>query len=142
MAPRAASAGTRILIAEDAEYNLLLVKAYLKDTGYQLDVAVNGKIAVEKVISGHPDLVLMDLEMPVMDGLEATRAIRQWEAETHTRPVPILALTAHADGEEAGRSLEAEMYRTPYQTDQEGHSPRGHFPLHWGENPHHPAAGH
>ncbi len=45
--------------------------------------------------------------MPVMDGLEATRAIRQWEAETHAPPVPILALTAHAAGGEAEKSLEA-----------------------------------
>jgi HPt (histidine-containing phosphotransfer) domain-containing protein len=49
----------------------------------------------------------MDLLMPVMDGLEATRAIRKWEAETHARPRPILALTAHATGEGTGGSLEA-----------------------------------
>ena len=88
----------RILIAEDSEDNLVLIKAYLKDRGFELDFAENGKIAVEKMISGHPDLVLMDLQMPVMDGLEATRAIRQWEAETHAHPIPILALTAHAGG--------------------------------------------
>ena len=85
----------------------MLIKAYLKNSGFELDVAENGKIAVEKVMSGRPDLVLMDLQMPVMDGLEATRAIRQWEAKTHARPMPILALTAHAAGEGVGRSLEA-----------------------------------
>ncbi len=98
---------SRILIVEDSEYNLVLTKAYLKDSGFELDVAENGKIAVEKVISSRPDLVLMDLQMPVMDGLEATRAIRQWEAKNKVRPIPILALTAHAAGEGVGRSLEA-----------------------------------
>jgi PAS domain S-box-containing protein len=98
---------TRVLIAEDSEFNLILVKAYLKDCGFELDVAENGRIAVEKVKSGHPDLVLMDLQMPVMDGLDATRAIRRWEAETDARPIPIFALTAHAAGEEVGKSLQA-----------------------------------
>jgi CheY-like chemotaxis protein/HPt (histidine-containing phosphotransfer) domain-containing protein len=97
----------RILIVEDSEFNLILVKAYLKNSGYDIDSAENGKIGVEKTISWNPHLVLMDLLMPVMDGLEATRAIRQWEAETQAQPRPILALTAHATGEGAGGSLEA-----------------------------------
>ncbi len=97
----------RILIAENSEFNLILVQAYLKDCGLELEVAENGKIAVEKTMSWHPDLVLMDLQMPVMDGLEATRAIRQWEATTHARPIPIFALTAHASEEEIDGSLEA-----------------------------------
>ena len=98
---------SRILIVEDSEFNLALMKAYLKGGAFELDFAQNGQIAVEKVISGHPHLVLMDLQMPVMDGLEATRAIRQWEAETQARPIPILALTAHAAGDGAGKSLKA-----------------------------------
>jgi len=100
-------AGHRILLAEDSEYNIVLIQAYLKNSGFELDVAENGKIAVEKVIASRPDLVLMDLQMPVMDGLEATRAIRHWEAETGARPTPILALTAHAAGEGIGISLQA-----------------------------------
>jgi PAS domain S-box-containing protein len=100
-------ATTRILIAEDSEYNVALLKAYFRGSGFELDFAENGRIAVDKVISGHPHLVLMDLQMPVMDGLEATRAIRQWEEKTRARPIPILALTAHAVGEGAGRSREA-----------------------------------
>jgi PAS domain S-box-containing protein len=100
-------AAIRILIAEDSEYNLALVKAYLKGSGFELDFAENGQIAVDKVISGRPQLVLMDLQMPVMDGLEATRVIRRWEAKSEVRPIPILALTAHAAGDGAGRSMEA-----------------------------------
>ena len=96
-----------ILIAEDSEYNVVLIKAYLKNSRFELQVAENGKVAVEKVMSGWPDLVLMDLQMPVMDGLEATRAIRHWEEKTHAPPMPILALTAHAADEGVGRSLEA-----------------------------------
>jgi signal transduction histidine kinase/DNA-binding response OmpR family regulator len=99
--------GHRILIAEDSEYNIVLIRAYLKDSGFELDVAENGKIAVEKVMTTRPDLVLMDLQMPLMDGLEATRAIRHWEATTGARPTPILALTAHAAGEGGSVSLEA-----------------------------------
>ncbi len=84
-----------------------MIKAYLKNSGIDLEVAENGKIAVEKVISNRPDLILMDLQMPVMDGLEATRAIRQAEARTGARPIPILALTADAGQEAVSRSLSA-----------------------------------
>jgi PAS domain S-box-containing protein len=97
----------RILIVEDSADNLALVKAYLKGGGFELDFAENGQIAVEKVMSGPPHLVLMDLQMPVMGGLEATRIIRQWEATMHAPPIPILALTAHAAADGAGRSVEA-----------------------------------
>jgi PAS domain S-box-containing protein len=97
----------RILIVEDSADNLAVVKAYLKDSGFELAFAENGKIAVEKVISDRPSLVLMDLQMPVMGGLEATRMIREWESKRHAYPIPILALTAHAGEEAARRSLEA-----------------------------------
>ena len=111
MFPRAEPAGlhpqvTRILIAEDSEDNLVLTKAYLKDCGFAIDVAENGQIAVEKAISGNPHLVLMDLQMPVMDGLQATHAIREREAETHAHPMPILALTAHATAEAVTRACQ------------------------------------
>jgi CheY-like chemotaxis protein len=98
---------SRVLLAEDSEYNFLLIQAYLKNSGIDLDVAENGKIAVEKVIARRPDLILMDLQMPVMDGLEAeaTRAIRQAERRTGARPIPILALTADAGQEAVARSL-------------------------------------
>jgi signal transduction histidine kinase/CheY-like chemotaxis protein len=105
--PAARQSRKRVLIVEDSEDNIVLTQAYLKDCGFELDFAENGKLAIENVMSNHPHVVLMDLQMPVMGGLEATRAIRQWEQETHAHPTPILALSAHA-GEEAERSsLEA-----------------------------------
>jgi PAS domain S-box-containing protein len=99
--------GTRILIVEDCEDNLAVLKAYLKNSGFELDVAGDGKIAVAKVESGHYDLVLMDVQMPVMDGLAATRAIREWEQRQQSGPVPILALTAHASKEDVAKSKDA-----------------------------------
>jgi CheY-like chemotaxis protein len=98
---------SRILIVEDSQCNAMLVSNYLKGFGYELHFAEDGKIGVEKVISGNPDLVLMDIQMPVMDGLQATRAIRQWEVQTNAHPRPILALTAYSGAEAVRRSLEA-----------------------------------
>ncbi|MEO8305432.1 MAG: response regulator [Betaproteobacteria bacterium] len=108
--PRGIPAGAqplRILLAEDSQDNVLLIQSYLKASGYSADVACNGAVALEKFISGTYDVVLMDVQMPVMDGYSATRRIRQWEAENRATPVPILALTAHALPGEVRKSLEA-----------------------------------
>jgi CheY-like chemotaxis protein len=97
-----------ILLADDSTDNRLLIHAYLKDaTIYHLDDAENGAIALAKVKAGRYDLVLMDIQMPVMDGLEATRAIRTWEHEEHRAPTPVIALTASALDEDVRRTLEA-----------------------------------
>jgi CheY-like chemotaxis protein len=86
----------RILMAEDSPDNCTIALAYLEDTPYQIDIAETGAIACEMFTQGHYDLVLMDRQMPVMDGLTATRTIRAWE-KTHDRlPTPIIALTASA----------------------------------------------
>src|SRR5580698_7705198 len=84
----------RIVLVDDSIDNQMLLTTYLSKCGFEFDYAENGLIAVEKVNSNHPDIVLMDLYMPVMDGFEATRAIRQWETQTQTLPIPILAVTA------------------------------------------------
>jgi CheY-like chemotaxis protein len=97
----------RILLAEDSQDNVLLIEAYLKASGYSADVARDGQAALEKFISGTYDVVLMDVQMPIMDGYSATRRIRQWESENGATPVPILALTAHALPEEVRKSFDA-----------------------------------
>jgi PAS domain S-box-containing protein len=86
----------KILLAEDYPDNRTITLAYLQDTPYRIEIAENGAIALEKFIVGQFDLVLMDRQMPVMDGLTATRAIRAWEQANQRAPVPILALTATA----------------------------------------------
>jgi PAS domain S-box-containing protein len=99
--------GLRILLAEDSLDNVLLIQSYLKASGCSVDLACNGEVALQMCISGTYDVVLMDVQMPVMDGYSATRRIRQWEDENRARPVPILALTAHALPEEVQKSLDA-----------------------------------
>ncbi len=85
-----------ILLVEDSADNRTITLAYLQDTPYQVEVAENGAIACEKFTMGHYDLVLMDRQMPVMDGLAATRAIRKWEHANGRPLTPIIALTAAA----------------------------------------------
>src|SRR5206468_3041040 len=97
----------RILLAEDSQDNRLLVQSYLKHTPHHLDLADNGAIAVAKFKARAFDLVLMDMQMPIVDGYAATRAIRQWEKETGLPPTPIIALTAFALREEVQKSLDA-----------------------------------
>jgi PAS domain S-box-containing protein len=99
--------GLRILVADDSEENRFLVVEYLKDLGCEIDSAEDGQIAVEKFCSGAYGLVLMDLQMPVMDGLAATRRIRGWEEEQGRPPTPILALTASTLSGELQHALDA-----------------------------------
>jgi signal transduction histidine kinase/FixJ family two-component response regulator len=97
----------RILLADDSEDNRFLVRGYLRDTGCVIDEVENGAQAVEKFQHGAYDMVLMDAEMPVLDGYSATREMRARERELTRRPTPILVLTAHAFKESRDRSLEA-----------------------------------
>jgi len=97
----------RILLAEDSEDNRVLVEAYLKDTLYHVDAAENGEIAVAKFTNGKYDLVLMDMQMPVLDGYTAVKTIREWERNAAVPRTPIIALTAYALKEEVTKSLDA-----------------------------------
>ena len=89
-----------ILLVDDNADNILLIKAYLENLPYTLDEAENGQIALDKFKQTAYDLVLMDVQMPVMDGHQAMRAIRSWEKETASEPSCVIALTAHAFKEE------------------------------------------
>jgi CheY-like chemotaxis protein len=84
----------RILIAEDEETNFIVLNAFLQRAGYAVTRVHNGEEAV--LAASDHDLVLMDVEMPKMDGLEATRRIRQAESERGDQNVPIIMVTAHA----------------------------------------------
>ena len=95
-----------ILLVEDSEDNRLLIQSYLKKTPHHIDIAENGEIAVEKFQSEKYDLVLMDMQMPVMDGYSATREIRKWENQKGVKATPVIALTAYATKEERQKSLD------------------------------------
>jgi signal transduction histidine kinase/ActR/RegA family two-component response regulator len=97
----------RILLVEDSKDNRMLIQAYLRATPHQITVAENGEIAVRKFVAGNYDLVLMDMQMPVMDGYAATKAIRKWESKQGVNPTAIIALTAYALKEEVQKSLDA-----------------------------------
>ncbi len=96
-----------ILLADDSADNRTLIQSYLKHSGYQLDIAETGKVAFEMCQTRKYDLVLMDVQMPVMDGHTATRMIRDWEKESNVHAIPIIALTAHAFREEIQKSIAA-----------------------------------
>lgn len=99
--------GFRILLVDDSEADQILMVAFLKRLRCVIDIAGNGQRGVELFQNGHYDLVLMDVEMPVMGGQEAVREIRRIEKETDALPVPVLALTAHTLANVAAKAYEA-----------------------------------
>ncbi|HXA39624.1 MAG TPA: PAS domain S-box protein [Phenylobacterium sp.] len=94
--PKGQLPALRILLAEDSPDNCTIALAYLEHTPYRIDVAETGAIACQMFTAGRYDLVLMDRQMPVMDGLTATRTLRAWEEANGRTPTPIIALTASA----------------------------------------------
>ena len=105
--PTALDQNITILLADDSADNRTLIQSYLKHSGYQLDIAETGRAALEMCQTRKYDLVLMDVQMPVMDGHTATRMIRDWEQQSNVNPIPIIALTAHAFQEEIQKSAAA-----------------------------------
>ena len=105
--PAKVTGGARILLVEDSEDNRLLIRTYLKKSDHTLTMAGDGREGIDKFQADDYDLVLMDLQMPVVDGYTATRAIREWEREQGRAPTPLLALTAHALEGDERKSLEA-----------------------------------
>lgn len=94
-----------ILLVEDNPDNRMLIRAYLKKTDHILEEAENGEIALERFMSKKYDMVFMDIQMPVMDGHEATKRIRAWEQKNNKEKTPIIALTAHAIKEEIDKCI-------------------------------------
>lgn len=102
-----ASTPPRLLVVDDNGDNLIVLRLFLENGCYGIDEARNGLQAVELFAANAYDLIFMDLEMPILDGYEATRRIRAMERERRSAPVPILALTAHALDEHRRRCQEA-----------------------------------
>ena len=94
----------KILLAEDVEENWDMLSRRLKRRGYEVVIAPDGRQAVALAASERPDLILMDMNMPDVDGWEATRQIR---AQAETSTVPIIAVTAHGMAGDRERALEA-----------------------------------
>jgi PAS domain S-box-containing protein len=94
----------RILVADDSADNRLLIGAYLRREPCEVDFAENGKLAFDKFKSNQYAMVFMDVQMPEIDGLAATRLIRKWEAENNRAQTPIIALTASALEEDVRRT--------------------------------------
>jgi PAS domain S-box-containing protein len=97
----------RLLVAEDNPMNRRVVELLLAQSGLDITFAEHGREAVEKFTAGRFDLVLMDLQMPIMGGLAATRAIREWEKENNRQHTPILAVSANATDEHVQEAKEA-----------------------------------
>ena len=96
--------GKKILLTEDKEINQLIVLGLLSESGFEIDIAHNGEEAVAKCKKSDYSLILMDIEMPVMDGYDATRIIRKKNKE-----IPIIALTSNGTMEDINRTKSAGM---------------------------------
>jgi two-component system cell cycle response regulator DivK len=94
----------KVLLVEDNRDNRDIYRTILEYAGHAVIEAVNGAEALPFALSEHPDLIVMDVTMPIMDGLEATRRLR---ADTSTRNIPILILTAHALSSDVTDAMEA-----------------------------------
>ncbi|RUM98933.1 response regulator [Pseudaminobacter arsenicus] len=94
----------RILLVEDNEMNRDMLSRRLSRRGFEVLLAENGQAGVELTVSQRPDLVLMDMSLPVMDGWEATRRIK---ADPSTSAIPVIALTAHAMASDRDMALQA-----------------------------------
>ena len=95
---------SKILLVEDNEMNRDMLSRRLERRGYQVVIAVDGQQGVDAALAEPPDLILMDMSLPVLDGWEATRRLK---AEARTRAIPVIALTAHAMAGDREKALEA-----------------------------------
>ena len=95
---------TRILVVEDEEFNRDMITRRLARQGFEIVIALDGEEAIETAHAEQPALILMDIGLPIMDGLEATRRLK---SSPETQHIPIIALTAHAFEGDRDASLEA-----------------------------------
>ena len=93
----------KILLVEDNEMNRDMLSRRLLKRGYEVELALDGEEGVQKAIDLHPDLILLDMSLPVIDGWEAARRIRENCGDS----VPIIALTAHAMSDDRNKALDA-----------------------------------
>ncbi|MBI5012090.1 MAG: response regulator [Methylocystis sp.] len=94
----------KILLVEDNEMNRDMLSRRLRRNGYEVVIAIDGQQGVEMAAAESPDLILMDMSLPVIDGWEAARRVRENEA---TRKIPVIALTAHAMAGDREKAIEA-----------------------------------
>ncbi len=103
----APAGGLHILLADDNQYVRESIQDLLILYGCSVHTAENGHNALEKMKNGHYDLVLMDIQMPVMDGITSAREMRSWEKEQGLEETPIIALTGNAGGQDVEKCLAA-----------------------------------
>lgn len=96
--------GKVILIVEDDQKSLKLIRELLQISGYTTLEAINGELGVKLARAKKPDLILMDIQLPIMDGYEATRILK---SDTSTKNIPVLALTAYAMSGDEEKTLQA-----------------------------------
>jgi CheY-like chemotaxis protein len=94
----------KVLVVEDNPLNLELLEAVLASAGFEVLTAVDARTGIERARTSHPDVVLMDVQLPEMDGLEATRSLR---ADPLTADIPVVAVTAHVKKDDEERCLAA-----------------------------------
>jgi len=97
----------RILLADDSEHNRIVIQHFLKDSSHRLDCVENGQEALTKFKNNTYDVVLLDMQMPIMDGYTAAKEMRKWERENKKTETPIVALTGVAFQSEVEKILEA-----------------------------------
>src|ERR1043165_1663784 len=95
---------TTVLLVEDNEDNLLIYSTILRHSGYAVVEARDGQAGIDAAKKEHPGLILMDVSIPIIDGLEATRRLK---ADPSTKSIPIIALTAHALASDQQKAIEA-----------------------------------
>jgi CheY-like chemotaxis protein len=111
----------KVLVVDDDEYNLLVMRRYLPSPPLSVETAVNGRAAIDAAALNPPDVIFMDLEMPVMNGFEATMRLRTREQSAQHGRCVIIGLSSHDDEEARRRSLEAgcDLYMTKPVTKEE-----------------------